>query len=321
MFSFIKNLFGKSSGLMKLMPEVRGSLTANAPLNNLNWLGVGGPAEILYTPADEEDLSWFLSARPNVPVTVMGGGSNLLIRDGGIPGVVIRLGKEFSKISVEGNRLICGTAAKNAEVAKAAADAGLSGFEFLAGIPGTIGGAIRMNAGAHGSEIKDILTEMSGVDGIGKKFRISKGEIPLEYRLNPLPVNWIFTGAVFEGRPENKENIQKRMAEYREIRERSQPVGVRTAGSMFKNPVGLKAWQLIDKAGCRGLRVGGAMVSEKHCNFFINTGKATAEDFETLAETVREKVFEASNIRLEWEVRRIGVASKRSGLFGDGKND
>lgn len=306
---------------MKLMPEVRGSLVANAPLNKMNWLGVGGAAEVLYTPADEEDLSWFLSARPNVPVTVLGGGSNLLIRDGGIPGIVIRLGREFSKISIEGNRLKCGTAAKNAEIAKAAAEAGLSGFEFLTGIPGTVGGAIRMNAGAHGSEIKDILTEMSGVDGIGKKFTIQRGEIPLEYRLNPLPVNWIFTSAVFEGRPENKENIQKRMAEYKEMRERSQPVGVRTAGSMFKNPVGLKAWQLIDKAGCRGLRVGGAMVSDKHCNFFINTGKATAEDFETLAETVRDKVFDASNIRLEWEVRRIGVASKRSGLFGDGKND
>ena len=321
MLSFIKNFFTGKSVLMKLMPEVRGTLTANAPLAKMSWLGVGGPAEILYTPADEEDLSWFLSARPNVPVTILGGGSNVLIRDGGIPGIVIHLGREFSQIDIDGTALKCGTAAKNAEVAKAALDAGLSGFEFLAGIPGTIGGAIRMNAGAHGCEIKDILTEMSGVDGIGKKFTIQKGEIPLEYRLNPLPVNWIFTRAVFEGRPDSKENIQKRMTEYREIRERSQPVGVRTAGSMFKNPVGLKAWQLIDKAGCRGLRRGGAMVSEKHCNFFINTGKATAEDFEMLAETVRQKVFDASNIRLEWEVRRIGVASKRTGILGDGKND
>lgn len=306
---------------MKLMPEVRGTLVPNAPLDKMNWLGVGGPAEILYTPADEEDLSWFLSARPNVLVTVLGGGSNLLIRDGGIPGVVIRLGKAFSKITVDGAILRCGAAAKNTEVAKAALDAGLSGFEFMAGIPGTVGGALRMNAGAHGSEIKDVIREMSGVDGIGTKFTIQQDEMPLEYRSNALPDNWIFTEAVFEGHPENKENIQKRMTEYKEARERAQPVGSRTAGSMFKNPVGLKAWQLIDKAGCRGLKIGGAMVSEKHCNFFINTGKATAEDFEKLADVVQQRVFEASNIMLEWEVRRIGVATKRSGFFGEGGND
>lgn len=321
MLSFFKSLFGGSSNLKKLMPEVRGEMIPNAPLNKMNWLGVGGPAELLFKPADEADLSWFLSARPNVPVTILGGGSNMLIRDGGIPGVVIHLDKGFSDISVEGNRIRAGAAARNMEVAKAALEAGVSGFEFLAGIPGTVGGAVRMNAGAHGSEIKDILKEVDVIDGIGKKISIASDEIFFEYRSTPLPETWIFTRVVFEGRPENKENIQKRMAEYKEIRERSQPIGARTAGSMFKNPVGLKAWQLIDKAGCRGLKLGGAMVSEKHCNFFINTGKATAQDFETLAETVQQRVFDTSEIMLEWEVRRIGVKSKRFSTFGGRNND
>lgn len=321
MFSFLKKIFSPPSHLLKLMPEVRGKLIANAPLSKMNWLGVGGPAEILFIPEDEADLSWFLSARPNIPVTILGGGSNLLIRDGGILGIVIHLEKEFSKITVEGNQIRCGAAAKNVEVSKAAMEAGLSGFEFLCGIPGTVGGSLRMNAGAHGTEIKDILKQITAIDGIGKKGVIDKEEIFFEYRSTPLPDNWIFTEALFEGKPENKEIIQKRMAEYKEIRDRTQPIGARTAGSMFKNPVGLKAWQLIEKAGCRGLKVGDAMVSEKHCNFFINTGKATARDFEILAKTVQQRVFDMSGIMLEWEVRRIGVKSKRFSSFGGRNHD
>ena len=316
MFSLLKHIFTGEHDLKEVMPEVRGEVVENAPLNKMTWLGVGGPAEILFTPADMDDLEYFLTNQPNVPLTVIGGGSNLLIRDGGIPGVVVHLGKTFDSISVDGDRIICSAGVKNMEIAKTALEAGLSGFEFLCGIPGTFGGSIRMNAGAHGRAASDVVEEITAFDVMGKKMILPRNEIPFDYRTNSLPDNWIFTGAVLKGTPENKENIQKRMAEYRQIREKSQPIGARTAGSIFKNPIGLKAWQLIEKAGCRGLKQGGAMISEKHCNFFINTGKATAQDFETLGETVQKRVFETSEIMLEWEVRRIGVKTKRFSSFG-----
>lgn len=316
MLSFFKKLFAKESGLKQMLSGVRGQIIENAPLHKMTWFGVGGPAEILFTPADEKDLEYFLSLQLNTPVTVLGGCSNLLIRDGGIPGVVIHLDKNFNDITVEGDTIRCGAGARNMEVAKAALEAGLSGFEFLAGIPGTIGGAVKMNAGAHGSSVSDILKELTAVDIIGKTVVMQREEIPFDYRMNALPDNWIFLSAIFKGQPENKENIQKRMTEYKQIREKSQPAGVKTAGSMFKNPIGLKAWQLIEKAGCRGLKQGDAVISEKHCNFFINTGKATAQDIETLAETVQQRVYETSGIMLEWEVRRIGVKTKRFSSFG-----
>lgn len=316
MFSHFKRFFSKKSTLRQLMPAVRGKVVENAPLHKMTWLGVGGPAEILFTPADTDDLKYFLANRPDASLTVIGGGSNLLIRDGGIPGVVVHLGKMFNTIKVDGDKIICGAGAKNMEIAKAAMEAGLSGFEFLCGIPGTLGGSIRMNAGAHGRSIADVLQELTTFDLIGEKAVLPRNEIPLDYRTNALPDNWIFTDAVLKGTPENKEIIQNRMAEYKQIREKAQPWGVKTAGSMFKNPVGLKAWQLIEKAGCRGLKLGGAMVSEKHCNFFINTGKATAQDLETLGETVQRRVYETSEIMLEWEVRRIGVKTKRFSSFG-----
>lgn len=316
MFSVLKNLFSGESGLERVMPAVRGQVVVNAPLNKMTWLGVGGPAEILFTPADQDDLEFFLANQPNAPLTVIGGGSNLLIRDGGIPGVVVHLGKPFDTLKIDGDKIICSTGVKNMEISKAAMEAGLSGFEFLCGIPGTLGGSIRMNAGAHGRSTSDIVEELSAFDIIGKKIVLQKNEIPFDYRTNALPDNWIFTEAVLKGTPENKENIQKRMTEYRQIREKAQPIGARTAGSIFKNPIGLKAWQLIEKAGCRGLKQGGAMISEKHCNFFINTGKATAQDFETLGETVQKRVFETSGIMLEWEVRRVGVKTKRFSSFG-----
>ena len=263
-----------------------------------------------------EDLEFFLANQPNAPLTVIGGGSNLLIRDGGIPGITVHLGKTFDTLKIDGDKIICGTGVKNMEIARAAMEAGLSGFEFLCGIPGTLGGSIRMNAGAHGRSTADITEEVTAFDIIGKKIVLPRNEIPFDYRTNALPDNWIFTGVVLKGTPENKENIQKRMAEYRQIREKAQPIGARTAGSIFKNPIGLKAWQLIEKAGCRGLKYGGAMISEKHCNFFINTGKATAQDFETLGETVQKRVFDTSEIMLEWEVRRVGVKTKRFSTFG-----
>lgn len=316
MFSFFKRFFSNESSLKQLMPAVRGQVAENAPLHKMTWLGVGGPAEILYTPADTDDLEYFLTNQPGAPLTVIGGGSNLLIRDGGIPGIVVHLGKSFNTIRVDGDKIVCGAGAKNMEIAKTAMETGLSGFEFLCGIPGTLGGSIRMNAGAHGRSTADIIQEITAFDIIGKKMVLQRNEIPFDYRTNALPDNWIFTGAILKGMPENKENIQKRMTEYKQIREKAQPTGVKTAGSMFKNPIGLKAWQLIEKAGCRGLKVGGAMVSEKHCNFFINTGKATAQDFETLGETVQRRVYETSEITLEWEVRRIGVKTKRFSSFG-----
>ena len=315
MLSFLKRLFS-GSDLEKMMPAVRGQVVANAPLHKMTWLGVGGAAEVLFTPEDIEDLEFFLANQPNAPLTVIGGGSNLLIRDGGIPGVVVHLNNTFNSIIVKNDKLICGAGAKNMEIARVAMEAGLSGFEFLCGIPGTLGGSIRMNAGANGRSTADIVQEVTAFDIIGKKIVLQRNEIPFDYRTNSLPGNWIFTGAILKGFPENKENIQKRMAEYRQIREKSQPIGARTAGSIFKNPIGLKAWQLIEKAGCRGLKYGGAMISEKHCNFFINTGKATAQDFETLGETVQKRVFETSEIMLEWDVRRIGVKTKRFSSFG-----
>ncbi len=316
MFSFFKRFFSDRTSLKQLMPQVRGEVIENAPLHKMTWLGVGGPAEVLYTPADADDLEYFLTNQPGAPLTVIGGGSNLLIRDGGIPGIVVHLGKTFNSIKVEGDKIICAAGAKNMEISKAAMEAGLSGFEFLCGIPGTLGGSIRMNAGAHGRSVSDVIEEITAFDIIGKKMVLQRNEIPFDYRTNALPGNWIFTGAILKGTPENKENIQKRMTEYKHLREKAQPVGVKTAGSMFKNPIGLKAWQLIEKAGCRGLKIGGAMVSEKHCNFFINTGKATAQDFETLGETVQRRVYETSEIMLEWEVRRVGVKTKRFSSFG-----
>ena len=316
MLSWIRNLFTESFDLKQAMPLLRGKIDKNVLMAKKTWLGVGGNAEFLYTPADEDDLYYFLSTKPNLPLTVLGGCSNVLIRDGGIPGVVVMLGDAFKDVFVEGPFIRCGAFAKNTAIAQAALEAGLSGFEFLAGIPGTVGGALRMNAGAHGRAMQDITLEIGIIDTNGHQLTITKSEMVFEYRKTALPDNWIFTKALFKGVPDSKENIKKRMQQYKEAREKAQPQGVKTAGSMFKNPVGLKAWELIDKAGCRGMRLGGAMVSEKHCNFFINTGTATANDLENLALKVQEKVYDISQIQLEWEVRRIGVKTKRFSSFG-----
>jgi UDP-N-acetylmuramate dehydrogenase len=291
----------------KDLPPLKGALQFDQPLAPITWFRVGGPAEALFQPADEEDLAAFLKALPDeVPVTVIGVGSNLLVRDGGIEGAVIRLGRGFTSITIEGARVTAGAAAPDVMVARAAQRAGVAGLEFLRGIPGSIGGGLRMNAGAYGREFKDILTSARAVSRAGEQLELSLEEMHFTYRHSGAPGDLIFTAAVFEGEPGDAGEIARRMEEITESREASQPVKSRTGGSTFKNPPGQKAWQLVDAAGCRGLKIGAAQVSEQHCNFLINTGGATAADLETLGEEVRRRVKEASGVTLEWEIKRLG---------------
>ena len=296
--------------LIDRLPSVRGRYSANVLLAEQTWFRVGGPAEVVFRPADRDDLATFMAARPvDVPVTVIGVGSNLLVRDCGVPGVVIRLGRGFAEVAVAGETVVAGAGAPNVNVALTARDAALTGLEFLRGIPGTIGGGVRMNAGAYGAEFRDVLVEAEAVDGQGRVHRVGAAQLGLSYRHSDAPADWIFTSATLQARPGDAAAIQARMNEISAAREASQPVKSRTGGSTFANPPGHKAWELIDRAGCRGLRVGGAMVSEQHCNFLINTGDATAADLESLGETVRKRVKDMSGIDLRWEIRRIGVPS------------
>jgi UDP-N-acetylmuramate dehydrogenase len=296
--------------LKAAMPELRGRLTANQSLSELTWFRVGGPAQILFTPADEDDLAYFLAGLPaELAVTVVGVGSNLIVRDGGLPGVVIRLApRGFGEASAQGEIVSAGAAALDKRVAETAAAANLGGLEFFFGIPGTIGGALRMNAGANGAETKDVLCEASGVGRDGKKYVFTNSEMKFVYRNSGVDASIIFTSARFRGKPATPEAIRVRMNEVQAHREAAQPIREKTGGSTFKNPPGNSAWKLIDAAGCRGLRVGGAQVSEMHCNFLINTGEATASDIETLGETVRARVKENSGIELHWEIKRIGIS-------------
>lgn len=296
--------------LIDRMPAVRGRLSADAPLAQITWFRVGGPAEVLFRPADKDDLAAFLQNLPNdIPVTVIGVASNLLIRDGGVPGAVIRLGREFAGIETQGDQVTCGAAALDINVARVAAAAGLAGMEFLSGIPGTIGGALRMNAGAYGHEIKDVLIEATSIGRQGTLHRVPAKDLDLSYRHCGAPPDWIFVGAVLRGSKDDPSAIAKRIEEIQAQREATQPVRSRTGGSTFANPPGEKAWQLIDRVGCRGLRLGDAMVSEQHCNFLINCGNASAADLENLGEEVRRRVRDVTGITLEWEIRRIGVAA------------
>jgi UDP-N-acetylmuramate dehydrogenase len=296
------------SSLLDRLPAVRGRYSENALLANTTWFRVGGAAEVMFRPADLDDLADFLAARPaDVPVTVIGVGSNLLVRDGGVPGVVIRLGRAFADIRVDGDNVVAGAGALDLNVAHAAAEAGIAGLEFLCGVPGTVGGALRMNAGAYGSEIKDVIVWAKALDPRGRRYCLTPDRLGLAYRRCAVPEGWIFNAARLRGRPGDRAAIARRMAEIQAERAGAQPVRARTGGSTFANPPGRKAWELIDQAGCRGLRRGGAMVSEKHCNFLINTGEATAADIEGLGEEVRRRVFEATGVTLEWEIRRIGV--------------
>jgi UDP-N-acetylmuramate dehydrogenase len=297
--------------LKTAMPQLRGRLTANQSLAELTWFRVGGRAQMLFTPADEDDLAYFLKNLPaELPVTVVGVGSNLIVRDGGLPGVVIRLSpRGFGEVGAQGEVVVAGAAALDKRVAEAAAVAGLGGLEFLFGIPGTVGGALRMNAGANGAETKDVLIEASGIGRDGQKHVFTNAEMKFVYRSSGADASVIFTSVRFRGRPGAAEAIRARMQEVQAHREAAQPIREKTGGSTFKNPPGHSAWKLIDAAGCRGLRVGGAQVSEMHTNFLINTGEATAGDIETLGETVRTRVKENCGIELQWEIKRIGILS------------
>ncbi|MDX2223779.1 MAG: UDP-N-acetylmuramate dehydrogenase [Rhodospirillaceae bacterium] len=297
-----------SPGLIARLPAVRGGYQPLANLGRMTWFRVGGPAEVLYTPADVADLAQFLRLRPaDVPVTIIGLGSNILVRDGGVPGVTIRLGKAFNTIEADGLGLRCGAAAIDANVATAARDHAIAGLEFLTGIPGTIGGALRMNAGAYGREMQNICVSATALDPRGQVHKLSLADLGFSYRHCSVPEDWVFLGAEVRGVAGDPEAITRRIREIRDERDQSQPTQSRTGGSTFANPAEAKAWELIDRAGCRGLVRGGAQVSEKHCNFLINTGAATAAELEDLGEDVRRRVKETAGIRLEWEIRRIGV--------------
>ncbi|MES2166248.1 MAG: UDP-N-acetylmuramate dehydrogenase [Pseudomonadota bacterium] len=299
-----------SADLKSAMPDLRGRLLANESLAPLTWFRVGGPAQILFTPADEDDLAYFLSKLPqDISVYTVGVGSNLIVRDGGVSGVIIRLSpRGFGETKADGDTVRAGTAALDKRVAETAAAANIGGLEFYFGIPGSIGGALRMNAGANGGETKDVLVEARGVTRAGEKVTFFNADMKFVYRNSGVDTSVIFTSALYRGRVTDPETIRARMAEVQNHRETAQPIREKTGGSTFKNPPGHSAWKLIDAAGMRGFRVGGAQVSEMHCNFLINTGDATGHDIETLGETVRARVMENSGIDLHWEIKRIGVA-------------
>ncbi|MEE9314737.1 MAG: UDP-N-acetylmuramate dehydrogenase [Rhizobiaceae bacterium] len=293
--------------------EIRGRLTPDAPMSKITWFQVGGPADLLFSPADEDDLATFLKMLPlEVPVLVVGIGSNLLVRDGGIEGVVIRLsGKGFGRVeSIGDNRLLAGAAIPDKRVAAAALEAGLGGFEFYHGIPGAIGGALRMNAGANGTETTDRLVEVRAVDRQGKRHVLSHADMGYTYRHSAADKELIFTSAIFEGVSTDRDEIKKAMDAVQHHRETVQPIREKTGGSTFKNPDGHSSWKLVDDAGMRGFQVGGAQMSEMHCNFMINTGGATGFDLESLGESVREKVHKNSGVLLEWEIKRLGRFAK-----------
>jgi UDP-N-acetylmuramate dehydrogenase len=294
------------------LPDLRGRLEANRPMADITWFRVGGPAQMLFSPADEADLSYVLRRiDADLPVTIVGVGSNLLVRDGGVPGIVIRLGRGFGRIEPEdGHRMRAGAAVPDMRLAQAAATAGIARLAFYRGIPGTIGGALRMNAGAHGSETKDVLVEARAVDRSGRVHTLSLADLAYSYRHCGAPEELIFTEALFQGEAGDPDAIARDMQEVTDYREAHQPTKARTGGSTFKNPPGNSSWKLIDAAGLRGFRVGGAHVSEKHCNFLINEGEASAEDIETLGETIRARVKAASGISLEWEIKRLGLPTK-----------
>ena len=295
--------------LKAAMPKLRGRLLANESLAPLTWFRVGGPAQVLFTPTDEDDLAYFVKHLPEaLPVYVVGVGSNLIVRDGGMQGAVIRLApRGFGETSIDGDVVTAGAAALDKRVAETAATANLAGLEFYFGIPGTIGGALRMNAGANATETKDVLIEATGIDRKGNKHIFSNADMKFVYRNCGVDPSIIFTSARFRGKPATPEAIRARMNDVQTHRETAQPIREKTGGSTFQNPPGNSAWKLIDAAGCRGLKLGGAQVSEMHCNFLINTGNATGHDIEGLGETVRERVKQSSGIELHWEIKRIGI--------------
>lgn len=301
---------GAGEALIARLPRVRGPYTANAPIRDLTWFRAGGPADVLFIPADAEDLAAFLKDCPaDVPLMPIGVGSNLLVRDGGLGGVVIRLGRGFMNVTRDGDtRLRAGAGALDTAVARAALEAGLAGLEFMRGIPGGVGGGLRMNAGAYGREFKDVLVEAVALTRAGERVVLSNAQMGFAYRRSDVPADLVFVEALFEGTPGDRAAIEARMDEITRSREATQPIRSRTGGSTFKNPPGHKAWQLIDAAGCRGLRHGDAEVSTMHCNFLINHGKASGNEIEALGEEVRARVKAQSGVELEWEIKRVGRA-------------
>ena len=296
--------------LLKRLPQVRGRLLPNAALADLTWFKTGGPAEVLFMPADEADLAVFMKGTPNdIPVTVIGVGSNLLVRDGGVPGVVIRMGRGFNEIGLAGPYQIrAGAAALDMRVAQFAHTHSIDSLTFLIGIPGTIGGALRMNGGAHGGETTDVLIEARAVDREGNILVLQHADMNYTYRHCGASDDLIFTEALFQGKAGDAAYIKAQMDSHVDHRVNAQPIKSRTGGSTFKNPEGEKSWQLIDRAGMRGFNVGAAKVSEMHCNFLINEGGATAAQIEELGELVRVRVLATSGIELDWEIKRIGIA-------------
>ena len=291
------------------LPKVRGRLSADAPLAPLVWFKSGGAAEWLFEPKDVEDLQAFLAdLHPSVPVMALGLGSNLIVRDGGVPGVVVRLGKPFATVErLDATTLRCGGGASGILVSSTARDAGIAGVEFLRSIPGTVGGFVRMNGGAYGREVQDILVDCEVVLRSGQLLRLAPEALGYTYRHSELPDGAVVVSATFRGQPGEPAAIQAEMDRIAAAREESQPLRSRTGGSTFKNPPGTKAWQVINQAGCRGLRVGEAQVSEKHCNFLLNLGGASSADIEELGEEVRRRVLADSGVELEWEIQRVGV--------------
>ena len=292
---------------MAKMPRTRGEIEEMVSMDRHTWFGVGGAADVMFSPADADDLAHFLTELPaDIPVYPVGAGSNLLVRDGGISGVVINTTRHFNTATCDGHDLIVDAGLHDAECARIAARNNIAGLEFLIGIPGTIGGGLRMNAGAYGREFKDVVIEATAIDRQGNIHTATPEAMGMAYRHSDAPLDWVFTSARLRGEAGDHDSIRSRMKEIVGSRADAQPTGMRTGGSTFANPDGGKAWQLIDDAGCRGFSVGSAMVSEKHCNFLINTGGATATEIETLGETVRQRVYDNSGVDLRWEIRRIG---------------
>ena len=308
----LKKIWPSKKKLVDFLPEVRGRYDTDVLMSKYTWFGVGGPADVMFHPEDEEDLGYFLKMMPyNLPVCVIGGGSNLLVRDGGITGVVIRLDtKYFRQIKISGNEITCFAGVRNADLKKVMLEHELGGLEFLCSIPGVIGGSVKTNAGCFGRCVKDVIARATIVNGRGEKETVTVDDLMLSYRNSLFPDDWIITSITFRVAKDKKENIARILEEQKQYRMANQPYNEKTAGSTFKNPEGLKAWELIKKSGCCGLSVNGAKVSEKHCNFLINTGKATANDIETLGEEIINRVKEKTSIVLEWEVKRMGIMKK-----------
>lgn len=303
-------MFGKNgTDIIKILPHVKGKYLSNEPLSKHTWFGVGGPAEVMYCPTDNTDLSWFMKNKPyNLPIFLIGSGSNLLVRDGGIPGVVIKLNSKFYRQwKIQEDKIICGAGLKNSELKKIMLNNQLGGLEFLVSIPGSLGGSVRTNAGCFGKELKDVLISAIIINENGEELEVGADDFNLGYRCSFFPEEWIVTSMTLKVFPQDPKETSRIIEEHKNYRLKSQPMNAKTAGSTFKNPNGLKAWELIKKTNSDQLKVGGAVVSDVHCNFLINTGKATAQDIEDLGNAIIQNVKKETTITLEWEIKRVGI--------------